>query len=63
LFDGSTLILTAADEYHVLLAGIERISVDLGQFVVMGEPVAVLGGGAQSAVAEAGGANQPVLYV
>jgi murein hydrolase activator len=41
----------------------ERISVDLGQFVVTGEPVAVLGGGAQSAVAEARGANQPVLYV
>ena len=35
----------------------------MGQFVVTGEPVAVLGGGAQSAVAKAGGANQPVLYV
>src|SRR5258705_12151554 len=31
--------------------------------VVAGEPVAVMGGGAQSAVAKAGGANQPVLYV
>src|ERR1700761_7082654 len=41
----------------------ERISVDLGQFVVTGEPVAVMGGGAQSAVAKAGGASQPVLYV
>jgi septal ring factor EnvC (AmiA/AmiB activator) len=46
-----------------LLAGMERISVDLGQFVVTGEPVAVMGGGAQSAVATAGGASQPVLYV
>ena len=36
---------------------------DLGQFVVTGEPVAVMGGGAQSAVAKAGGASQPVLYV
>ena len=36
---------------------------NLGQFVVTGERVAVLGGGAQSAVAKAGGANQPVLYV
>ena len=25
----------------------ERISIDLGQFVVTGEPVAVMGGGAQ----------------
>src|SRR5215470_19829035 len=41
----------------------ERISFDLGQFVVTGEPVAVMGGGAQSAVAKAGGASQPVLYV
>ena len=28
-------------------AGMERISIDLGQFVVTGEPVAVMGGGAQ----------------
>ena len=34
-----------------------------GMFVVTGEPVAVMGGGAQSAVAKAGGASQPVLYV
>jgi hypothetical protein len=34
-----------------------------GMFVVTGEPVAVMGGGAQSAVAKAGGVNQPVLYV
>ena len=46
-----------------MFAGMERISVDLGQFVVTSESVAVMGGGAQSAVAKAGGANQPVLYV
>src|SRR6267378_1241277 len=46
-----------------LLAGMERISVDLWQFVVTGEPVAVMGDGAQSAVAKAGGVSQPVLYV
>ena len=39
------------------------LAVDLGQFVVTGEPVAVMGRGAQSAVAKAGGASQPVLYV
>jgi murein hydrolase activator len=61
--DGQLLILNAGGEYHVLLAGMERISVDLGQFVETGEPVAVMDGGAQSAVAKAGGANQPVLYV
>ena len=41
---GQLLILNAGDGYHVLLAGMERISVDLGQFVLTGEPVAVMGG-------------------
>ena len=59
---GQLLILNAGGGYHVLLAGMERISVDLGQFVVTGEPVAVMGGN-QSAAAIAGGASQPVLYV
>ena len=60
---GQLLILNAGGGYHVLLAGMERISVDLGQFVVTGEPVAVMGDGAQSAVAKAGGVSQPVLYI
>ena len=60
---GQLLILNAGGGYHVLLAGMERISVDLGQFVVTGEPVAVMGNGAQSAGAKAGGSIQPVLYV
>src|SRR5258708_10057667 len=60
---GQLLILNAGGGYHVLLAGMERISVDLGQFVVTGEPVAVMGDGAQSAVDKAGGVSQPVLYV
>jgi septal ring factor EnvC (AmiA/AmiB activator) len=59
---GQLLILNAGDGYHVLLAGMERISVDLGQFVLTGEPVAVMGG-AQSAAVKAGAASQPVLYV
>ena len=60
---GQLLILNAGGGYHVLLAGMDRISVDLGQFVVTGEPVAVMGGGAQSAAAIAGRTTQPVLYV
>ena len=46
---GQLLILNAGDGYHVLLAGMERISVDLGQFVVTGEPVAVMGSRVQTA--------------
>jgi septal ring factor EnvC (AmiA/AmiB activator) len=57
------LIINAGGGYHVLLAGMERISVDLGQFVVTGEPVAVMGRGMQSAAARAINSSQAVLYV
>jgi len=60
---GQLLILNAGGGYHVLLAGMERISVDLGQFVLTGEPLAVMGGGPQSAAAVATGSTQPVLYI
>ena len=61
---GQLLILNAGGGYHVLLAGMERISVDLGQFVLTGEPVAIMGGGSQvSAAGAAAKPKQPVLYV
>jgi septal ring factor EnvC (AmiA/AmiB activator) len=60
---GQLLILNAGTGYHVLLAGMDRISVDLGQFVVAGEPVAVMGGGSEAAVPLPDGAGRQVLYV
>jgi septal ring factor EnvC (AmiA/AmiB activator) len=60
---GQVLILDAGGGYHVLLMGMERISVDPGQFVLTGEPVAAMGGGSQVASAAAIGSTQPVLYV
>ena len=60
---GQLLILNAGGGYHVLLAGMERISVDIGQFVLTGEPVAIMGGGPQSAAAVATGSSQPILYI
>lgn len=63
---GQLLILNAGGGYHVLLAGMERISVDLGQFVLAGEPVAVMGGGPQVAstrLAGVAGSSQPALYI
>jgi murein hydrolase activator len=60
---GQLLILNAGGGYHVLLAGMERISVDLGQFVLTGEPVAVMGGAAPVSAAATTGSKQPVLYV
>jgi septal ring factor EnvC (AmiA/AmiB activator) len=60
---GQLLILNAGGGYHVLLAGMERISVDLGQFVLTGEPVAVMGGAPLAASLVAVGSSQPVLYI
>ena len=60
---GQLLILNAGGGYHVLLAGMERFSVDLGQFVLTGEPVAVMGSGSQVSAAGATMSKQPVLYV
>jgi murein hydrolase activator len=60
---GQLLILNAGGGYHVLLAGMERISVDLGQFVLTGEPVGVMGGGSQVSASVATKPKQPVLYV
>jgi septal ring factor EnvC (AmiA/AmiB activator) len=60
---GKLLILSAGGGYHVLLAGMERISVDVGQFVVTGEPVAAMGSRAQAVTAVPAESRQPVLYV
>jgi len=60
---GQLLILNVGGGYHVLLAGMDRISVDLGQFVLAGEPVAVMGNGSHVAAILATGSSQPVLYV
>jgi murein hydrolase activator len=40
---GQLLILNAGDGYHLVLAGMGRISVGLGQTVVAGEPVGAMG--------------------
>lgn len=61
---GQLLIINAGDGYHVLLAGMERIDVQLGQFVLAGEPVAVMASQQlASADAAAVGASEPVLYI
>jgi septal ring factor EnvC (AmiA/AmiB activator) len=66
---GQLLILNVGGGYHVLLAGMERITVDPGQFVLTGEPVAMMGSGTQVASvsgvgsSSAIGSSQPVLYI
>jgi len=60
---GQLLIINPGGGYHVLLAGMERITVELGQFVLTGEPVAVMGNGPKTATAVTLGSSQPVLHV
>ncbi|MBV8472511.1 MAG: peptidoglycan DD-metalloendopeptidase family protein [Hyphomicrobiales bacterium] len=61
---GQLLIINAGGGYTVTLAGMDRINVTAGQFVLAGEPVAVMGDGStRTAAAAAIGATQPVLYI
>ena len=60
---GQLLILNAGGGYHVLIAGMERISVSIGQFVLTGEPVAMMGSTSRVASILAANASQPVLYI
>jgi septal ring factor EnvC (AmiA/AmiB activator) len=40
---GRMIILNAGEGYHLVLAGMDKVSVREGQFVVAGEPLAVMG--------------------
>ena len=61
---GQLLIINAGGGYYMVLAGMDRINVGVGQFVLAGEPVASMGNGsARTAAAAAIGAEQPILYI
>ena len=61
---GQLLILNAGDGYHVVLAGMSRISVVSGQSVLAGEPIGAMGEArVASASAETLGNAVPELYV
>ncbi|WP_192843156.1 murein hydrolase activator EnvC [Aureimonas sp. AU12] len=61
---GQLLILNAGDGYHIVLAGMSRIDVSVGQFVLSGEPLAAMGA---TRIASASDADMvdaaPSLYV
>lgn len=61
---GQLLILNAGDGYHVVLAGMSRISVVTGQSVLAGEPVGAMGEArVASTSASKNGNATPELYV
>ena len=61
---GDLIILNMGEDYHVVLAGMSKIDVGQGQFVVAGEPVAEMG---QTRLAGAAAlalvSGQPTLYI
>ncbi len=56
---GQLLIINAGGGYHVLLANLSRLDVQLGQFILAAEPVGSMAGVSQVK----GQASDPVLYV
>jgi septal ring factor EnvC (AmiA/AmiB activator) len=59
---GQLLIINAGGGYHILLAGLSQIDVQLGQFVLAGEPVGVMTAAAKSPQAKTQD-NAPILYI
>jgi murein hydrolase activator len=57
---GQLLIISPGGGYHVLLAGLSQIDVQVGQSVLMGEPVGVMSSAVKTQAAQDGG---PVLQV
>ncbi|MDQ0396170.1 murein hydrolase activator EnvC family protein [Labrys monachus] len=73
---GRLLIINAGGGYHVVMAGMDKINVGLGQFVLTGEPVAAMGADkivgngtisdadvAKVALTGASSAAKPTLYI
>ncbi|MEM7776803.1 MAG: peptidoglycan DD-metalloendopeptidase family protein [Pseudomonadota bacterium] len=56
---GKLLIINAGGGYHIVMAGLSRIDVQLGQFILASEPVGAMG----SAPASGQDGSAPVLYV
>ena len=57
---GRLLIINAGDGYYLLLAGMDQISVEVGQFVLAGEPIGSMGEGSAG---PSGAEGDPTLYV
>jgi septal ring factor EnvC (AmiA/AmiB activator) len=61
---GRLLIINTGGGYYVLLAGMDQVSVEVGQFVLAGEPVGTMGS-SSATTRTVGGVetSEPVLYV
>ena len=61
---GQMVILNVGDNFHVIMSGMDRVAVRQGQFVVAGEPLAVMGDKrVASAAALALVTDRPSIYI
>lgn len=61
---GQIIILNTGQNYTTLLAGLDAVSVDIGQFVLMGEPLGTMGSRTIGrTVTTSAGNSQPTLYI
>lgn len=61
---GQIVILNTGQTYTVLLAGLDTVTVDIGQFVQMGMPLGTMGSRTIGrSVTTNAGADQPTLYI
>ena len=61
---GQIIILNTGQDYTVLLAGLASVSVNIGQFVLMGEPVGTMGSRTiGQTVTTSAGVSRPTLYI
>lgn len=61
---GQIVILNAGQDYTLLLAGLEKVTVDIGQFVLMGEPLGTMGSQTiGQTVTTNAGVSRPTLYI
>ena len=60
---GQVLIINAGNGYHIVLTGLDRVSVETGQFVLAGEPIASMGNSPAGALVSEAGTGLPVVYI
>lgn len=60
---GQLLILNTGQGYNIILAGMEKINVSVGQFVLSGEPIGVMGNSSSLTALTSQKIEQPLLFI
>ncbi|MCF6326048.1 MAG: peptidoglycan DD-metalloendopeptidase family protein [Devosiaceae bacterium] len=61
---GQIIIINPGNEHTILLAGLDKIDVDLGQFILLGEPVGTMGSRTiGQTITTSAGVSRPTLYI